>query len=403
MKVLIATDLYTPQVNGVVTSVLNLREELEKLGHDVKVLTLSQSDSSYVKENVYYVKSFPLKVYPDIRASILFENEVVDQLIDWDPDIVHTQCEFFTLFFAKTISRKVKCPLVHTYHTMYEYYIKYAIKYEYIGSKLLFGYLRKSLKKCDIIIVPTKKVEASIRSYELENEVKVIPTGIDLSKFKIEVSRENILKEKSNLGIDENKKIILTLGRIAEEKNIDELVLNIRSMLRRRDDFVFLIVGDGPYKAKLEKRVNSYKMGNSVIFTGMINPKDINLYYKMSDVFVSASQSETQGLTYVEAMANGLPQVCKYDDCLDGLLESGYNGFYFENKEEFIENVEKLLDDEELSKEMSINAQNTSKRYSKETFGKSVAKVYEEAIENYEERDRFKSAKEIINTIKDII
>lgn len=111
MKILITTDWYEPIVNGVVTSVLNLKRELEARGHEVKVLTLSETGASYKYNEVYYVKSMDLGyIYPNARAVLPYRNPYVGELIDWEPDVVHSQCEFMTFQYAVKISKKMRMP-----------------------------------------------------------------------------------------------------------------------------------------------------------------------------------------------------------------------------------------------------------------------------------------------------
>ena len=126
MKILLTTDWYKPVVNGVVTSVINLKKELEMRGHEVEVLTLSRNFESYAEEGVYYIKSLNLeKIYTNARAVIPHAEPLIQELIWWRPDVVHSQCEFMTFSYAAKIARKCNCPLIHTYHTVYEDYIHY--------------------------------------------------------------------------------------------------------------------------------------------------------------------------------------------------------------------------------------------------------------------------------------
>ena len=130
MKVLITTDLYTTATNGVVTSVRNLSRELTETGHEVKILTLSDTLHSHKKGNTYYIHSLPLKVYPDVRMPLprsSHSQPLLRELIDWKPDIVHSQCEFFSFHYARRIAKRTGAPLVHTYHTQYEQYVSYVL------------------------------------------------------------------------------------------------------------------------------------------------------------------------------------------------------------------------------------------------------------------------------------
>lgn len=382
MKVLITTDLFTPQVNGVVTSVINLYDELKKRGVDVRILTLSKEKQSYKEGDVYYVRSFPLRIYPNVRASISFKSHLIEEIIDWKPDVIHTQCEFSTMIFAKHIQQKVNCPIIHTYHTMYEHYVRYLFHYgEPLGKKLVSTLMYRLLHRCDRIIAPTEKVKRALRKFGLLNMIEVIPTGIDLSKFETKLTVEQKLQKRDELGIPKEQKIILFLGRVAKEKNIEELI-DYFVQMKNNEAYTLLIVGGGPYEEELEKIVSEKKKEN-IIFTGMVPPKEVSQYYQISDVFSCASTSETQGLTYVEAMANGLPLICRYDDCLDDLLIDGENGRLFKNQKTFELAIDELMSDDDKRDRMSQNAKKMAFYYSKEYFADRVYETYLKTISRY--------------------
>ena len=140
MKVLITTDTFTPTISGVVTSVINLNKELVRMGHDVRILTLSHGNYSSKQDNVYYIKSFGVNVYPNMRATVSFNDKYLKEILEWGPDIIHSQCEFFSFVFAKRISKKLNIPIVHTYHTMYEHYTEYVLKNKTVGKKLVSAF-----------------------------------------------------------------------------------------------------------------------------------------------------------------------------------------------------------------------------------------------------------------------
>lgn len=143
MKVLITTDWYEPVVNGVVVSVLNLKEELQKAGHDVKILTLSHNHFSYKKDDVYYISSWDVRrIYPQARVAFFIRSRYVKELVKWKPDVIHSQCEFSSFLFARHIAKKTGAPIVHTYHTIYEDYQYMFIKRK-IGKKIVKLYSRK--------------------------------------------------------------------------------------------------------------------------------------------------------------------------------------------------------------------------------------------------------------------
>jgi len=380
MKVLITTDAYAPTISGVVTSVINLSTELAKMGHEVRILTLSHDGCSNKVNNVYYIKSFGINVYPNVRATVSFNDKYLKEIIKWSPDIIHSQCEFFTFLFAKRISKKLNIPIVHTYHTMYEHYTDYVIKNQAIGSKLVSVFSKGILNNVETVIAPTEKVRESLKKYGVEKEIEVIPTGINLDKFKVKMTTEEKLQLKHDLGIGPEDRVILSVGRLGVEKNIDEILLNLPLLIEKHQSIKMVIVGDGPYRSHLEQKAMELQIGHHVIFIGMVAPETISKYYQLADIFVSASESETQGLTYIEALANGIPEICKKDKCLEGVLISGYNGFAYEKSQEFIEDMNYLLENYAVRSRMSVNAEKSAERYGSYTFVRSVESLYQNAI-----------------------
>lgn len=183
MKILITTDLFTTETNGVVTSVKNLRRELERQGHEVRILTLSEGIYSYRIGNVYYIRSLSLeKVYPDVRMATSYHHRLIRQLVVWRPDVIHSQCEFFTFQFAHYISKHTDAPIVHTYHTLYEQYARYVLPVKELGNFAVKRLSRLRLKRVRRVIAPTKKVEQTLRSYGLRAPICVVPGGIRLEQ-----------------------------------------------------------------------------------------------------------------------------------------------------------------------------------------------------------------------------
>lgn len=376
MKILITTDWNLTDINGVAISVSNLYNELINMGHDVRILTLSKSIHSHKEDHIYYIKSIPFNVYPNVRISVLLFDELFDELVDWKPDVIHSQCEFFTYTYAKIIAKRSNAPIVHTYHTMYEDYSEYLrIKKEF--GKYVVAFMSKArLRDATIVIAPTNKVRNKLKDYDITQDIKVIPSGIDLSKFNIEVTKEDILEFRNKYQIPESSKILLYLGRLGKEKNLIQLLDYFKQVVEDKDDIILLLVGGGPFQSEVEKEIKKLGLEHKVKMTGMVKPSEVPMFYKYGDIFVSASQSETQGLTYIEAMSNGLPQVCKFDECLENVLIEGENGYFFESGIDFKEKILKILYNENLYEEMSTKALEKSKHFSKEVFAHSVLNLY---------------------------
>ena len=382
MKILITTDLFTTSTNGVVTSVRNLYEELMEKGHDVRILTLSGDRESYKEGHVYYIKSIPIGfVYPDVRMPISYRNRLIKELIDWRPDVVHSQCEFFSFQFAKRIAKITGAPIVHTYHTLYEQYVTYVVPSKFLGRQMVGRLSRMRLKKVKMVIAPTSKVENALRGYGVKADIQVVPSGISLEQHHYRVSKEERLAKRRELGIPENHNVLLNLGRLGTEKNLEELLEFFAEALQSNRNLTILIVGDGPDKAHLEKMAMELGITDRVIFTGMVEPKEVQKYYQLADVFVNASTSETQGLTYIEAAANGLPLLCRKDPCLDDVVKDGINGYEYNTKEEFMLRLNDILMNAEWRKTAGEQSEKIAESFDKEHFVESIEDIYEEITE----------------------
>lgn len=380
MKILITADCYTPTINGVVTSILNLETELRRLGHDVKILCPSENFHSSESENVYRIGSVGVgRIYSGARAALRISQSHLQKLIDWKPDIIHSQSEFSSFIMAKRIAAEVNCPIVHTYHTVYENYTHYFSPSITLGRKAVIVMTKRILRHTKAVIAPSQKIERLLKDYGIAQPIKVIPTGLRLKKFSDEISVNIINELKAKLGIPLKSRVLITVGRAAKEKNIDELIRYFKRL--DIENTVFVIVGGGPYLDALKDLAYAENISDKMIFTGAVEPENIAAYYRLGDIFLSASQSETQGLTYIEALASGLPAVCRRDDCLNDVITNGKNGGQYTDFKEFSELIRTFLFNDELYKSMSENAVQTAQKYSAEKFAKNVETVYMEILE----------------------
>ena len=380
MRVLITTDLYTTETNGVVTSVKNLTKSLTDLGHEVRILTLAEGMHSYRLGNVYYIRSLPFGViYPDVRMPASYHHRLVKDLINWKPDVIHSQCEFFSFQFARYISKKTGAPVVHTYHTLYEQYVGYVMPFHKTGEKIVAGFSRSRLKNVQCVIAPTKKVEHTLRGYGLKAPIQVVPSGIGLDQHSVKLTPEQRLEGRKALGLEPEHQVLINIGRLGNEKNLDELVRYFADTLAGQEQLRFLIVGDGPAREGLEKLVKELGLEGMVIFAGMVPPNKVQEYYQLGDVFVSASTSETQGLTYVEASANGLPLLCRKDPCLLDVMEVGVNGYEFTDIHSFRQGLNQVFADPQWRLSAGERGREIAAGFGCEAFGKAVERVYQTA------------------------
>lgn len=376
MRILLTTDTFSPSINGVVISISNLYKELVKRGHEVRILTLSFKGYSYKEGDIYYLKSFNARIYPGARGTLSYKNSFIKEIIEWSPDIVHSHTEFCTLIHAKYIRKTLRIPHIHTYHTMYEDYLCYVFKGMLISKRRAMKIIKRLIGSVDEIITPTQKAKRSLISYGINKPISIIPTGIDLSRFRLgDQYTEKIEELRRSIGIKKTDKVLIFLGRLGKEKNIDEIILNLKE-LNESQDIKMLIVGGGPYADNLKKLVDELDLNEKIIFTGMVPPEDVPLYYSLANIFVTASTSETQGLTYIEALASGLPVVCRYDEAVEGLIDNGLNGYMYRSKNEFKESIKALTESSDDFQWIRAKAKNSVERFSLDVFASEVEELY---------------------------
>ena len=389
MRIGIFTDTYTPYINGVTTSILMLKKALEKKGHIVYIVTVNAENLKYsIEENgrTMRIPGIPIGIY-DYRLTGIYPIKAIKTIKKWNLDVIHSQTEFGIGTFARIIAKQWNIPLVHTYHTMYEDYVHYITK----------GYFKKSSKKiveyltlfyCDKtiseLVVPTKKTyELFKQKYKVDRNVYIVPTGIDVEKFyKEKASMKKITTKRKELNLSEKDFIILFVGRIGSEKNIDLLLSSMNYLTTVSNQIKLLIVGDGPELETYKQYVKKNQLENNVIFTGKVPWNEISIYYQIANCFVTASHTETQGLTVIEAMAASLPVVAIKDESFTDTVINELNGLIFKNRREYKKCITRLWEDKELLKKLSQQARLSAETHSSKYFAEQILDVYKIAIKN---------------------
>lgn len=372
MKILLTTDTWTPTINGVVTSTVALRTELQARGHEVRVLTLAGSSRTYTENGVTYLGSLDAGlIYPGARLRAPALNGALHDLAAWSPDVVHSQCEFSTFAPARQLAKTAGAPLLHTYHTVYEDYTHYFSPSRRMGRCLAQLFTRSICAACDAVIAPTQKIQWLLTGYGVRCPVEVIPTGLDLDRFAAQP--DPALRAALDLPSDEP--VLLYLGRLAKEKNIAELI----GALPQIDRGVLLIVGDGPERPALEAQALALGVARRVRFAGMAAPAEVPRYYALADAFVSASTSEAQGLTYIEALAAGLPLLCRDDPCVRTLITPGQDGWVYRTGAELMA-LANALPWGPAAAPLRQKARQAAAPYARQAFGAAVEALYRRTI-----------------------
>ncbi|OFP48791.1 1,2-diacylglycerol 3-glucosyltransferase [Streptococcus sp. HMSC066E07] len=376
MRIGLFTDTYFPQVSGVATSIRTLKTELEKLGHTVFIFTTTDKDvNRYEDWQIIRIPSVPFFAFKDRRIAYRGFSTALEIARQYQLDIIHTQTEFSLGLLGVWIAKELRIPVVHTYHTQYEDYVRYIAKGMVIRPSMVKYIVRGFMSDLDGVICPSEIVYDLLMKYKVKVEKRVIPTGIELAKFeRPEITAENIADLREKLGISKQETMLLSLSRISYEKNIQAVLAALPAVLEENPDVKLVVAGDGPYLSDLKAQAKRLNITDAVIFTGMIAPSETALYYKAADFFISASTSETQGLTYLESLASGTPIIAHGNPYLDNVINDKMFGtLYYEERDLAGAILEAVIATPDLD-EKSLAA----KLYeiSAENFGRRVYEFY---------------------------
>lgn len=399
MNIGLFTETYYPEINGVANSVYMLKNELEKRGHNVYVFTTTSPGAPEHEHNVFRVPSMPFIFITERRVGLFYQPKLAHIIRKLHLDIIHTHTEFSLGIFGRIMAKELKLPIVHTYHTIYEDYTHYLTRFKALDRRAK-AFARVYSKVCcntvEQVIVPTGKTKQLLMNYSVHKVISVIPTGIDLSKFdQSNYSQESITLLKEGYGIEPDEKVLIYIGRVSREKNIEEIVKAMPEYMRSRQKLRFVIVGSGPALEGLKELVKQLDIEKRVVFTGAQPWDNIGLFYRLGDVFVSASRSETQGLTYIEAMASGLPVVAREDKCLEDIMEEGQNGYSFHDAGGLYHGLDQVLFLDKQT-DYSNNSIEKARMYSSQEYARRVEEVYLQITS----RDRVYCKKPLYDTRK---
>lgn len=377
MNIGLFTDTYFPQVSGVATSIKTLRDELIAQGHHVYIFTTTDPQAKHddVEEGIYRFPSIPFVSFKERRIAVRGAFRAVRLAKKFQLDIVHNQTEFALGMMGKLVARELKIPCLHTYHTMYQDYLHYIANGHIVKPRNVATFVHLYMKSIDGVIAPSDRVLDTMRSYHVTAPIRVIPTGINLRVYRQKDSAAQVHELRQRYGYADDTPVLLSLSRLAYEKNINALIAAMPDILSKRPAAQLLIVGAGPARHSLERQVRQLDLTDHIQFAGEVDNNEVYHYYQMADVFVSASDSESQGLTYDEALASDLPIVVMRSKYTDELIDDPAIGVSFQQQSGLVRGVLHYLDHPN-DQESHARRQAKLHSISSEVFAKQVVEFY---------------------------
>ncbi|MCX7909631.1 MAG: glycosyltransferase family 1 protein [Ignavibacteria bacterium] len=369
MKIAIFAGTLNENQDGVTRVLFRQIRYFKRLGYEMVFFTPSYEDDGQL-DNVFKIQSIPFPLYSDYKLSLPNKKRLLKVLEKIEPDIVFINSPCTLGWAAAKVANTINVPVVAIYHTHFPTYLSY-YKISFL-EPYVWRYMRYLYEKCNIVFVPSKSVEEDLNEKGITN-TKYIPHGVDTNVFNPRFSNPSFKKE---LGV-EGKKIVLFVGRIVKEKNIDVLQ-EAMNFLHKRDDFVLVIAGGGPYLEYYQKRMQN------TIFLGHLNTSKLVEVYSSSDIFVFPSVTESFGNVILEAMACSLPPIVAKSFGASELIQDFSNGLLTEpnSAKDLADKIELLLENEKLRQSLSANAYSSAIKYSWENILNTYKKCFEGIIKN---------------------
>ncbi len=384
----IFTDTYYPDVNGVSTASSTLYKALKQAGHTVYVVTSSKGRKVRIEDEfIIRIPGVTCKQLYGYKLAWIYNRKAYNILKKINFDVIHIQTEIGIGIFGVLLARKWNIPLVYTYHTMYNDYTYYVTgnkkRLDRGVKKLLAAVTRKFIDYTAASTTTSVKARNALKTYGVSKNVFVVPNGVDFSNFdKSKISAEEIYKFKRENGL-EDKYILLSLGRVAKEKSIDLTLQGLKKYvtINPSSNVFLLIVGDGPDKERLEKMTKDLDLQKFVKFVGKVDHTKTPFFYAISDLFIGSSTTETQGLTYNEAMSTECLVMSIYDFNLKSVIIDHETGFYYKDVNDFPKVLDEIINlpDAERARIIKNAKENNTKLFSIDTYAEKMTEVYKNA------------------------
>jgi len=384
MRILMLTNVYTPLVGGVTRSIQTFTGQFQQHGHDVMIVAPSTDNDPEDEDHVVRYPAIPQFYQHKYSLPIMIPGLLMGTLIDFQPDVIHSHHPFLLGRSAQHSSAIWDVPLVYTHHSRYDKYIDQTTDWGRRLNLLVQNLVVDYCRVADAVVAPSRSI-AEMLPEDLPGLLRVIPTGIDTRRF----GQGDGQAFRQNYGLSEDVFVVGHLGRLAPEKNCGFLSAAVVAFLQQNPAAHCVIVGDGPSRGEIEKIFQAAECAKRLHITGILEGQELVDAYHAMDVFAFASQSETQGIVIVEAMAAGIPVVAVDASGIREVVLDNENGYLLaeEDCDTFAAALKKyceLATDDKVV--MQQQARQTAEHFSQEACTNRLLELYEEVITHRKEQ-----------------
>lgn len=391
MKILLISDVYFPRINGVSTSIHTLITQLHALGHEVHLIApeyhAPQMDETWIKRvsarHIFFDPEDKLMRYYDILA---LENE----LLQVGYDLIHIHTPFVAHYAGLKLAKKLNIPVVETYHTFFEDYLHCYLPWmpRWLAKSIARKLSKRQCNAVNGVIAPSLPMREVLEHYGVRSNMHVIPTGLTTKNFEY----ADGMSFRAKYGIPWQRPMMLYVGRVAYEKNIDFLVRMTAELVKHIPDILFVITGEGSAEQALHQQVQMLGLQNNIMFIGYLDREQaLSACYAAADVFVFASKTETQGLVLLEAMAQSKPVVALAQMGTKSILIEGVGAMIApEDEVLFALKVKDLLANSELRQQLCEKAKTYAKyEWSAEKQTERMLSFYQQVLQTVKREEQF--------------
>lgn len=374
MRVGIFTNAYRPLVSGVVNSVDLIRKGLLRQGHTPFVYAPGVRGYTDQHAGVYRFPSVELSTKVQFPVAWPLWPPIHRSIARSELNVLHTHHPFLLGDYAWYWSRRLRLPLVYTFHTQYEQYAHYVplpqAPLRALTRWLVSGFARR----CDLIIAPSPNIRELLDRYRIRTWTETLPNAVDLSRFQLGHFRSSL---RQRLGWPQDATIALYAGRIGKEKNLGFLLQAFSQV----PDALLAVVGDGPELEALKQLAHRAGIADRVMFPGRVEYQQMPAYFAASDFFCISSTTEVKPLVVLEALASGLPTVAVAACGTADTLTDGVDGVLTtEHIDVFAAAMRRMVEQPDWRRTLARQARSTARQYSIEGYVQRLVELYDEAI-----------------------